>query len=502
MSAVAAELAVVVVSFNALEFLPRCLGSVVAHLAGIPHEVCVVDNASTDGSGAIIAREYPRARLITNQKNLGFAAAMNAGLAATRAPMVLWLNPDAEIVGGRVADVLTYLREHAEVGILAPQLVDEGGSIQLSCRAFPRYRTVLGHRYALLTRWFPANPLSREYLYTDWDHGSVREVDWVSGACLLHRRAALDEVGGLDSRFFMYCEDVDFCLRARQAGWRVAYHPGLKVLHRIGGSTRRQPVRMVLERHRSMWHYYAKHFRRNPVTDAAVGAGLLARCAWLMARAAWPGVRAEMNSPLGMLWAKRPFDVLLSGLGLLFSTPLWLVISIAIKVEGGGPVLYNQERVGRGGRRFVSWKFRSMLPDSDARFGPLQATRHDARVTRQGRFLRSTALDELPQLWNIFKGDMSFVGPRALMPEEIETKGDSRPVPLEKIPGYEARHAVRPGLTGLAQVYGPRNLPRRQKFRYDLLYIRKRSFCLDLKLIALSFWISFRGRWEEAGTKL
>ncbi len=111
-------------------------------------------------------------------------------------------------------------------------------------------------------------------------------------------------------------------------------------------------------------------------------------------------------------------------------------------------------------------------------------------------------MDELPQLWNIFKGDMSFVGPRALVPEEIEVNGQGKAVPLEKIPGYEARHRVKPGLTGVAQVYAARDIPRRHKFRYDLLYIRRQSFWLDLKLILLSFRITFRGKWEHRGRKL
>ncbi len=191
--------------------------------------------------------------------------------------------------------------------------------------------------------------------------------------------------------------------------------------------------------------------------------------------------------------AKRLFDVGLAGAGLCLSWPFWLVIAVLVKLDDGGPVFYAQPRVGRSGVPFSSLKFRSMRPDADARFGPRQA----ARV---GRVLRATAMDELPQLWNILRGDMSFVGPRALMPEEIEAGGLAS-VPLARIPGYEARHRVRPGLTGLAQVYADRDLPRRQKFRYDLLYIRRRSFALDLRLVALSVWITLRGRWERRGPK-
>jgi lipopolysaccharide/colanic/teichoic acid biosynthesis glycosyltransferase/predicted protein tyrosine phosphatase len=198
---------------------------------------------------------------------------------------------------------------------------------------------------------------------------------------------------------------------------------------------------------------------------------------------------------------KRAFDVVLAGLGLVLSAPLWALFALAIKIEDGGPVFYRQERVGMGGQRFASLKFRSMIPDAEQRFGPLQSGQDDPRVTRVGRWLRATAMDELPQLWNIFRGDMSFVGPRALMPAEIEVNGHSTLVPLEAIPGYRERHLAKPGLTGLAQIYADRDVPRRQKFRYDLLYLRRQSLRLDLGLILLSFWISFRGRWEHRGQK-
>jgi len=110
-------------------------------------------------------------------------------------------------------------------------------------------------------------------------------------------------------------------------------------------------------------------------------------------------------------------------------------------------------------------------------------------------------MDELPQLWNIFRGDMSFVGPRALAASEIEHRGNGKCVALQEIPGYVERHSVVPGLTGVAQIFAARDIPRRQKFRYDLLYARKQSFWLDLRLIAVSFWITFRGKWETRGEK-
>lgn len=202
------------------------------------------------------------------------------------------------------------------------------------------------------------------------------------------------------------------------------------------------------------------------------------------------------------LFLKRPFDIALSSLGLVLSAPLWPAIAAAVKLQDRGPVFYAQERVGRRGRLFKALKFRSMIKDAEAGRGPVQAVENDPRVTPVGRLLRASAMDELPQLLNIFKGDMSFVGPRALRPSELEVNGGPGSGSIADVPGYERRHEVRPGLTGLTQVYLPGDTPRRKKFRFDLLYIRKRSFCLDLKLIALSFWITFRGKWESREPKV
>jgi lipopolysaccharide/colanic/teichoic acid biosynthesis glycosyltransferase len=199
---------------------------------------------------------------------------------------------------------------------------------------------------------------------------------------------------------------------------------------------------------------------------------------------------------------KRLFDATLATIGLLVSAPFWCVIPLAIKLEDGGPVLFPQARVGLNGRVFHALKFRSMRPDAEALTGPVQATENDPRVTRVGRVLRATAMDELPQLVNILRGDMSFVGPRPLRPGEIEVRGDGRLRPLDEIPGYQQRHSVRPGLTGLTQVYAPRDVSLASKFRLDRLYLKRAGFCLDLKLIVLSFWITGRGEWEARGRKV
>ncbi len=151
---------------------------------------------------------------------------------------------------------------------------------------------------------------------------------------------------------------------------------------------------------------------------------------------------------------------------------------------------------------FKTIKFRSMIKDAENGTGPVQAVENDPRVTKMGRILRATAMDEFPQLLNILKGDMSFVGPRALRPREKEVYGNPDEINIENVPGYKERLAVRPGLTGMAQVYLPTDALRSEKFQYDLLYIKKQSFLLDLKLIFLSFWITFRGKWESREKKV
>lgn len=203
---------------------------------------------------------------------------------------------------------------------------------------------------------------------------------------------------------------------------------------------------------------------------------------------------------------KRPFDILLSGAGLLASLPLWAFFGAWIWIEDGRPIFFRQSRVGRNGKMFQVLKFRSMIKDP-ARI-EVQARKNDPRITRVGRILRKTALDELPQVWNIFVGDMSFVGPRSQPEKElVRVGGVEVELDIRKVQGFELRQKVRPGLTGIAQIYCPREVPHRYKFMYDLIYVRRvmrcaglsddvRMFFYELGLIVRSVWITLRGGWE------
>lgn len=202
--------------------------------------------------------------------------------------------------------------------------------------------------------------------------------------------------------------------------------------------------------------------------------------------------REELREPL----YKRPLDlsILIAAHVLLFPLwlALWILIPLAILVDSGRPLFYRHRRVGKNGKVFDAYKFRTMENGAD-QSSAIWTTENDARVTRVGRALRNTALDELPQLINILKGEMSFVGPRGL---GTRMYGHS----VQQVPNFERRLAVRPGLTGMAQVYGNRDDPA-EKLSHDLEYVRKMNLWLDVKLIALSVWITLRGTWEKRGRK-
>lgn len=198
---------------------------------------------------------------------------------------------------------------------------------------------------------------------------------------------------------------------------------------------------------------------------------------------------------------KRMFDIFLAGIGLIIASPLWLVFTIAIKLEDRGPILFIQERWGKNKGTIRVFKFRTMVPDAVERFGHMQAQENDPRVTKVGRLLRATSLDEMPQLLNIAKGDMSWVGPRALPIDEIQSQEEDSEIPDEAVPGFEARSRLRPGLTGIAQIFAPRDIPRQQKYQYDAIYAYRQSFWLDIRLIFVSLWITLRARWEARGKK-
>lgn len=279
----APDVSIIVTNYNTRDLLRACFASMEGRLGRPWLEVILVDNASADGSAEMTREEFPDVRVFVQERNEGFAHANNRGIRASRGRHVLILNSDTEIVDDALERMRDHMDAHPDIGALGARLLNTDGTVQLSCRSFPSYRTVLFHRYSLMTRLFPRNRYSAEYLMTDTNHDETMDVDWVSGACMMVRRETMDAVGLLDEGFFMYAEDVDWCYRMKQAGWRVCYLPQAEVRHHIGRSTRNVPYRMTYERHRSMWRFYRKHYSRGIVlVDVATFLGIAARCGMVM----------------------------------------------------------------------------------------------------------------------------------------------------------------------------------------------------------------------------
>jgi exopolysaccharide biosynthesis polyprenyl glycosylphosphotransferase len=186
--------------------------------------------------------------------------------------------------------------------------------------------------------------------------------------------------------------------------------------------------------------------------------------------------------------AKRAFDLFGASLGLILLAPLFAIVAIAIRLTSGGPIFYFQERVGQGGRLFRMVKFRSMRVDAEGETGPIWASNHDSRCTKIGDMLRHTNIDELPQLWNVLRGDMSLVGPRPERPVFVDQF-------RETVPDYDLRHAVPGGMTGWAQVHGWRGRTSlRKRIQYDLDYIQRWSFLLDVRILLMTVQHVFQGK--------
>lgn len=193
---------------------------------------------------------------------------------------------------------------------------------------------------------------------------------------------------------------------------------------------------------------------------------------------------------------KRPLDIMvilvahcIPPLTLLWLL-IWIIVPIAIWIHDRGPIFYSQQRIGKDGKLFLIRKFRTMIPDAEATTGVVWSHQNDPRITRVGKILRWTALDELPQLWNIITGDMTLVGPRSERPALHEEF-------LKRIPDFNLRLQVKPGLTGLAQIKGAYNLAPEQKLLYDLEYIAKMHLILDIKILILSAWYTINGKWAH-----
>ncbi|HZP89611.1 MAG TPA: glycosyltransferase family 2 protein [Actinomycetota bacterium] len=253
------DLSVVIVNYDTGPYLERCLASLQAHRGDAEVEVLVIDNASHDGSHLAAKAAHPWVRLVENPENVFLSPAWNQGARETSAPYLLFLNPDVEWWRGTLADYLAVARAHPRAGIVGPLVRNMDGTIYPSGRPFPSVVDAVGH--AFLGTLAPGNPFTRRYHMEGWDRTTEREVDWVSGCCMLMPRAAFEEVGGFDESFPLYGEELDIATRLRRRGWSVLFTPQIEILHEIGVSTGRSR-RALLLHSRSIYRYYRKHRAR------------------------------------------------------------------------------------------------------------------------------------------------------------------------------------------------------------------------------------------------
>jgi N-acetylglucosaminyl-diphospho-decaprenol L-rhamnosyltransferase len=257
------DLSVVIVNWNVRDLLRRCLHSVeesskVEAPKRLSVQVIVVDNASTDGSVPMLRSEFPQIELIANEENLGFTRGNNQGLSISDGRCALLLNPDTEVLGHALGEMVAYMDMHPAVGALGPQLIYADGRVQSSRRRFPGLDTAFLEG-TFLQQSFPRSRVLSRYYVLDRPEDETQEVDWLVGACLLMRRKALDQVGPLDERFFMYSEEMDWCYRAKGQGWKVVYLPAARVIHHEGKSSEQVlPVRHI-QFQRSKVLFFKKH---------------------------------------------------------------------------------------------------------------------------------------------------------------------------------------------------------------------------------------------------
>ncbi len=244
-------LSIVIVSRNTSSLLADCLRSIPAGAEAQSHEIIVVDNASSDGSAEMVAREYPRVQLIRNSVNVGYARANNQGIRLSQGRYLLLLNSDTIVPAGALSALGQFMDDHPDAAACGPRLARTDGLTQPF--AFGNDPTLA---YLLARGW---NRLIFRRSLHDWETHNVQPVDWVSGAALIARHDAIDQVGGFDERFFMYFEDNDLCLRLRRAGWQVIYNPAVTITH-LGGASLKPSVSRTWYYDASLRYFYSKHY--------------------------------------------------------------------------------------------------------------------------------------------------------------------------------------------------------------------------------------------------
>lgn len=270
-------LSIVIVNYNAEKFLRKCLNSVYAETKKFHPDIWVVDNNSTDVSVPMVRQNFPQVNLIENKENVGFAKANNQAIAKCTGDYILLLNPDTLILHNAIEQVVDFIDENPTIGICGCKVLNEDGTLQLACRRSIPTPGVAFFRLAGLSRLFPKSKIMAKYNLTYLNPDIPHEVGAVSGAFLMIRKKSLEEIGGLDERFFMYGEELDWCLRTKNAGWKVMYYPKAEIVHYKGECSKFNHRKAAFEFYRSMYLFHKKHFSGNcnPIINTIIYIGIL-----------------------------------------------------------------------------------------------------------------------------------------------------------------------------------------------------------------------------------
>jgi GT2 family glycosyltransferase len=255
------EISIIIVSWNCRQMLAGCIKSLQAQMSADDAEIIVVDNASTDGTAQMIREEFPQVCLIASSSNLGFAEGNNRGLKVSKGRYLCLINPDVVVGEDCISRMLAFLKQHSDIGMLGPQIIGADGLVQRSCMRTPSLWNQFC-RAAALDVLVKRSRLFGGYLMTDFRHDEVRDVDILNGCFWMVTREALDEVGWLDSRFWLYGDDVDWCRRFHDVAWRVVFFPQAQAVHYGGESSKQAPLFCYLQMQRADLQYWRKYHGR------------------------------------------------------------------------------------------------------------------------------------------------------------------------------------------------------------------------------------------------
>lgn len=255
------DLSVIIVSHNTRELLALCLDSLLANLASsaLGYEIIVVDNASRDRTVEMVRKRFPQVQLLANEENLGFAAANNQGLKKSKGNHLLLLNPDTLVKGKALQLMLQFLVSHPQVGMVGPKLLYPDGRLQHSAFSFPTLPMIFLDFFSLNHRLINSR-LNGRYPKALYEAGEPFPVNHPLGATMMVRREAADQVGPLDEGFFIYCEEIEWCMRMKKMGWEIFCLPQAEIVHYVGQSTGQFREAMYVELHRSRYRLYEKHY--------------------------------------------------------------------------------------------------------------------------------------------------------------------------------------------------------------------------------------------------